>query len=145
MTRRLAPIALLAVLAASGCAGEGGASEPGRAALGAAPTSLSVQVPARKAGEPAMLVLSDLSTNAQPGVLYRVQLGGKSGPTVGYVNFFNVATGGPASFSFEAGAALDRLPAGRPVEVVITPEGAPDPAARPVVGKVSLSVNAERK
>lgn len=148
MTGRLARFAVLAVLAASGCAGEGGASEPsaGRSvALGAAPARLSVEVPARKAGESATLTLTDLKAEAQPGVLYRVQVGGTDGPVVGHVNFFNVVTGGPASFSFEAGPALDRLAPGRAVEVVLTPEGPPDPNAKAVVGSVSLTTNDGRK
>jgi|GEM_PF-4499780 len=148
MTRGSAWLAVCAALATFGCAGEGGAGTPpasrlGPVTLGAAPVQTTVTVPAallahRKGGGKVTLSLTGLSTDVQPGVLYRVQLGGADGPVLGHINFFNVATGGQASFSFDAGPALDRAGPGETLTVVLTPEGQVDQNARPVVGSIAL-------
>lgn len=147
MTRGPAWLAVCAALATFGCAGEGGAGtppapQPGPVTLGAAPVRTTVTVPPellahRRGGGAVVLSLTGLSTEVQPGVLYRVQLG-EGGPVLGHINFFNVATGGAASFSFDAGPALDRAKPGDTLTVVLTPEGRADPGARPVVGSVKL-------
>jgi tyrosinase len=94
----------------------------------------------------AYLVLEDLSANAQPGVLYKVSIKGRSEP-VGTFNFFNAVTHGvehqppPASYSFEvtdlvkSGAinSADKL-----IPTLIEPIGTAQRDAQPKVGSLKL-------
>lgn len=111
--------------------------------LGAAPVRLELPVsPALRdkaaSGGRLRLALGQLSAAAQPGVLYRVSLEGDPGPTLGHINFYNVVTGGPAEFSFDATQAVARAAKAGRVVVVISPEGPPDPNARAGIGRIEI-------
>ena len=107
--------------------------------LGKGPASLTLAPASGAAAGALRLVLSDLQAKAPPGVLYRVEAASEGQTAVlGYLNFFNAASGGPATFSF----ALPRTFAGgRPVRVTVSPQGEPqaDSAAR--VGHLFLALS----
>ncbi|MEM1129934.1 MAG: tyrosinase family protein [Pseudomonadota bacterium] len=99
------------------------------------------------------LVLRNLQTNVQPGVLYSVYLGGADddGLFVGAINFFDALPAGreaPAEggrfFSFDVTDAMDGLRQNGTLpetpEVSIAPTGAPASEAQPVVGEVFFAL-----
>jgi hypothetical protein len=131
----------LGVVAMAAAATPMAVAEASGVALGPQPVHVALPLPAdrtaRVAGRHLKLELTALSARAQPGVLYRVTLEG-SGQPLGYLNFLNVVTGGPASFSFDLDPSVVAR-AGPSLAVVIAPQGAPDPAAHPVVGKIAVT------
>jgi hypothetical protein len=108
-------------------------AERGPVALGAAPVRVELATSAAAAGRPIRLVLSELAVRVAPGVLYAVRVNGRQ---VGYINFFNAANGGPASFTFDVTADLTRAPG--PMIVTLSPQGAAAANAQASVGKISL-------
>jgi hypothetical protein len=107
--------------------------------LGVAPASVTLAPAAGAAPGALRVVLADLQAKTPPGVLYRVEAA-SDGQTamLGYLNFYNAASGGPATFSF----ALPRsFASGRPVRVTVTPQSEPqaDSAAR--VGHLFLALS----
>ncbi len=130
----------VAFLIAASLAGTAACAQPaalastGPVALGASPTR--VEIPATPAlaqskGASLALALSGLTTDRQPGVLYRVATGNKA---LGYINFYN-ATGGSPAFTFALGQGVETS-AG--LVVTITPAAPPDPAAHPQIGRISV-------
>jgi hypothetical protein len=109
--------------------------------LGKGPASVTL-APASGAAAGAgalRVVLSDLQAKAPPGVLYRVEAASDGHTAVlGYLNFFNAASGGPATFSF----ALPRtFGGGRPVRVTVSPQGEPQADAAARVGHLFLALS----
>ena len=116
-------------------------AEAGPLELGAAPTRIALAAPAgvfaAAAGRRARLVLSGLSAQAQPGVVYRVSLNDPAS-SVGYINFYNVVTGGPSSFSFDAEKALIYAAEHGRITVILSPMGSAKPDARATIGKIAF-------
>lgn len=107
--------------------------------LGKGPASVTLAPAPGAAGGSLRVVVSGLQAKAPPGVLYRVEAASDGRTTVlGYLNFFNAASGGPATFSF----ALPRSFAdGRPVRVTVSPEGEPQANAAARVGHLFLALS----
>ncbi|MBP0481457.1 tyrosinase family protein [Sagittula salina] len=101
------------------------------------------------------LVISDLATEVQPGVVYDVYIGGAQVAEakaeawkVGQIHFFNAASNlesmaeGNAIFTFDVTDKLDVLTAEAPgmdaPEVTIVPAGQPRAEAQPLVGTIRL-------
>lgn len=138
---------LLGAISITACAAAPSASTAlahgGPVALGADPVRLELPIsPALRdkavSGGRLRLELGQLSAAAQPGVLYRVSLEGDPGPALGHINFYNVVTGGPSEFSFDATEALSRAAKAGRVVVVISPEGPPNPDAGAGVGRIEI-------
>ncbi|EJL30371.1 hypothetical protein PMI01_03148 [Caulobacter sp. AP07] len=138
---------LLGMIGVTACAAAPAAptalARGGPVALGAAPVRLELPLsPALRdkaaSGSRLRLALGQFTAAAQPGVLYRVSLEGDPGPALGYVNFYNVVTGGPTEFSFEATEPLARAAKAGRVVVVITPVGTPNPDAGAGIGRIEV-------
>jgi hypothetical protein len=85
---------------------------------------------------PLALMLSGLSTDRQPGVLYQVAIAGDGPPrSLGYINFYNAASASAPGFVFPLGVGFD---ASRGLTVVVTPAKPPDPQAHPRIGLVAV-------
>ncbi|MDQ0466967.1 hypothetical protein QO010_004764 [Caulobacter ginsengisoli] len=134
-------------LSAAGDPSAAESAESGPVRLGAEPARIALTPPpglraAAARGASLILVLDRLSADRQPGVLYRVEIEGAAQP-LGHLNLYNAVTGGPAEFRFPLpansfpGGALP--PPGKPLIVIVTPESAPDPDARVLLGRVTLS------
>jgi hypothetical protein len=132
---------------ALGMAGAGGApstdqAEAGPVRLGAGPARIALTIPpglrqAVAGGASAVLVIDRLTADRQPGVLYRVEIEGAA-PPLGHLNLYNAVTGGPAEFRFPLPTGA-LPPEGKPLIVIVTPESAPDPDARVLLGRVALT------
>ncbi|KRA59393.1 hypothetical protein ASD79_11965 [Caulobacter sp. Root655] len=138
---------LLGMIGVTACAAAPAAptalARGGPVALGAGPVRLELPVsPALRdkaaSGSRLRLVLDQLTAAAQPGVLYRIGLEDDPGPALGHINFYNVVTGGPAEFSFEATEPLARAAKAGRVVVVISPVGTPNPDARAGIGRIEV-------
>ena len=125
-----------------------------------APPAPAPAVPAPKPGQKVFVVLSDLSTDLQPGVIYRVYLeaprkGGAPEPfQIGTLSFFHAMGGGMGAMggmkmaarsrSFDITALADSLEKQGRLEaspaVTFVPVGSPVAAAQPVIGSVSLAI-----
>jgi tyrosinase len=122
--------------------------------------SLPAKVTALTPGERIYLVLRELSADEQPGVVYRIYLGGVAeakkedqGRLLGTVNFFNAVPLRDAKPGARAGSTrsidvtevLRKLRAAsnlrEPVTVTIQPSGAPVATAKPMIGRVELVVS----
>jgi hypothetical protein len=117
-------------------------AQGGPLALGAQPASITLPLPAdalaRINGRRIKLTLGALSAQASPAVLYRVSVESPA-HSLGYINFYNVVTGGPASFSFDVDPSLIRESVVKgQVTVILTPQGAVQNDAHATVGKVSF-------
>lgn len=129
-------------------------------AVAPAPAPPPPAVPAPKAGQKVFLVLSNLTTDVQPGVLYEVYLEapGKGGGApqafeVGTLNFFSAmsAMGGMAGMkmanrarSFDITALAAQLASEGRLEasptVTFVPVGKPASQAQPLIGSISLAI-----
>jgi hypothetical protein len=133
----------------------------GAVALGRGPVEVALEAPegpldarvaALGADRKLFLVLRDIRTTEQPGVLYRIYLGLPRGAqpvpdgfhAVGALNLFNASPApDPARFySYEVTdlvkALRDRRSLSQPVTVTIAPTAPPDAQAHPVIGEISL-------
>jgi hypothetical protein len=107
--------------------------------LGKGPASVTLAPASGAAGGALRVVLSDLQAKAPPGVLYRVEAASDGQSAVlGYLNFFNAASGGPATFSF---ALPHSFVGGRPVRVTVSPQGEPQADAAARVGHLFLALS----
>lgn len=116
-------------------------------------------IPAPKAGQKVFLVISDLSTDVQPGVLYEVYLeapraggGAPEAFPVGTLNFFSAMRGMPGmsggtnhhARSFDITALAADLAAQERLEaqpqLSFAPVGKPAGGAQPLIGSISLAI-----
>jgi hypothetical protein len=131
--------AAFGLAASTASAQEAVLASAGPVALGASGAQVqiaSTPALARAQGEPLTLMLSGLSTDRPPGVLYQVAIGDVSAQKpLGYINFFNAASASAPAFTFPLPSGA-RLSAG--FTLTITPASPPDPNAHPQIGRIAV-------
>lgn len=106
--------------------------------LGAAETRVEIAATtlAQAHGASLAVVLSSLSTDRPPGVLYLVAVAGPGTPQrLGYINFFDAGAADGRSFTFRLTSGTDLR---HGLTLTITPAGPPDPAAHPRIGRIEI-------
>jgi hypothetical protein len=128
----------------------------GKAAPPPAPAPPPPAVPAPKPGQKVFLVLNDLSTDIQPGVLYQIYLeaprkgGAPEAFTIGTLNFFAAMPAMPGmkmasrARSYDITDLAAQLAAQGRLEsspaLSFVPLGSPAAEAQPLIGSVSLAI-----
>ena len=125
-----------------------------------APAAPPPAIPAPKPGQKVFLVITDLSTDVQPGVLYQIYLeaprtgGGAPEPfPIGTLNFFAAMTSMPGmgamganhhARSYDITALADSLAAQGRLEaspqISFAPIGRPASQSQPLIGRISLAI-----